>query len=72
MHGYYITLGRIALYLSYSAGKHPWMETTKGLVATFFQYYLNHNVSTNGFFSEARSLRYISRHTQASVAAYLH
>ena len=76
MYCHKVTLSRIALDLSDCSREHPWVESEQRLFPISFKYNLYHIVlfssKINGFFSVAISLRYISRHTHASVAAYLH
>ena len=67
-----IPLGGSALYLRDGTREHPRMETAQGFLPALSEYKLDHKTGSStgrGFFSLASSLRYISRHTQASVAA---
>ena len=67
-----IPLGGSALYLRDGTREHPRMETAQGFLPALSEYKLDHKTGSStgrGFFSLESSLRYISRHTQASVAA---
>ena len=72
MYSHDIPLGGSALYLRDGTREHPRMETAQGFLPALSEYKLDHKTGSStgrGFFSLASSLRYISRHTQASVAA---